>query len=219
MNLEWDGRVRQLALSEQEVLIRRSLADAAKMYDWPRVVDVVRRHKELINTTRPDGSSLYAPLHQAAHGGASVEVAVELLRLGAWRTLQNSRGERPVDVAERRGHRHLLDILTPKLKQRIPHGVLFRMRSHFHRVIHERADDEVREFGLRLPEIEPMLEFGKRNFRFDVLGMYGGFSYWLERDGVDAMLITESWVRIIEGSGKRHEISSAGSRLVAEGFV
>jgi hypothetical protein len=47
------------------------------------------------SSTRPGGSSLYAPLHQAAHGGAPAEIVHRLIGAGAWRTLQNVRGERP----------------------------------------------------------------------------------------------------------------------------
>ncbi|SDB20299.1 hypothetical protein [Belnapia rosea] len=135
-------------------------------------------------------------------------------------TLQNGRGERPVDVAQRRGHRHLLAPLAPELRRRVPHGVLLRIQSHFHDVIRGRAADLVREHGLRLPELEPVLEFdGPRQFWFVVPGMHGGFGYRLDADGVGAALAVESWCRVVEGSGQRHEITSEGSRLVDEGFV
>jgi hypothetical protein len=54
-----------------------------------------------------------------------------------------------------------------------------------------------------------------------VPGMYGGFSYRLEVAGVEAKLVSESWSRVVDGSGQRHEITSAGSQLVEveEGFV
>ena len=49
--------------------------------------------------------------------------------------------------------------------------------------------------------------------------MYGGFAYRLiERDGMP-VLITESWQRIVGGSGQRREITINGSVLVDEGFV
>ncbi len=47
----------------------------------------------------------------------------------------------------------------------------------------------------------------------------GGFSYRLEVVGVEAKLVSESWCRVVDGSGQRHEITSTGSRRVAEGFV
>jgi hypothetical protein len=49
--------------------------------------------------------------------------------------------------------------------------------------------------------------------------MAGGFSYRLEAVGVEAKLIADSWCRMVDGSGQRHEITSAGSQMVAEGFV
>jgi hypothetical protein len=49
--------------------------------------------------------------------------------------------------------------------------------------------------------------------------MYGGFNFWLERDGRDPLLVSESWCRVVEGSGERHEVTCAGVRLVEAGFV
>lgn len=215
----WDGINGTDALSETERQVRHSLADAAKAYDWKKVVFVLQDRPELVNTTRPGGSSLYAPLHQAAHGGADRETVEKLIDLGAWRTLQNARGERPVDVATRCGHRHLLGILEPELKRHVPYGVLMKVQAHFHEVILGRAARQVQDAGLRLPELEPLLEFEPHDVWFAVPGMYGGFSYRLQSEGIEATLISESWCRVVEGSGQRHQITSAGSRMVAEGFV
>jgi len=215
----WDGLTRHESLGEDSVRVRQRLAAAAKDSDWTRVLAVLAEHPELVNTTRPGGSSLYAPLHQAAHGGAPVEIVQRLIGLGAWRTLQNVRGERPVDIAERRRHLHLLGILAPDLKRRVPLGILLTVQAHFHAVIRGRAEKEVREHELRLPELEPLLEFDDLQVWFAVPGMTGGFSYRLEAEGVEAKLVSESWSRVVQGSGERHEITSAGSRLVEAGFV
>ncbi len=219
MEAVWDGLTRPETLHEESLRARQELADAAKNYDWPGVIAILSEHQELINTTRPGGSSLYAPLHQAAHGGAPSAVVHKLIGLGAWRTLQNVRGERPVDVAARRGHLHLLDFLAPDLKRSVPMGILLKVQAHFHTVIRGRAEKEVQQHRLRLPELEPLLEFDDLRIWFGVPGMYGGFSYWLLADGVEAKLESESRCRVVEGSGERHAITSAGSRLVAEGFV
>lgn len=218
-DLVWDGITLSRVLSKEQLRLRHALADAARAYDWPQVLVRLAGNPELVNTTRPDGSSLFAPLHQAAHGGAPVEVAERLIAMTAWRTLRNARGERPVDVAERSGHRHLRDVLTPRLRHEVPAGFLLRMQEHFHAVIRGRIERALPDLGLRLPELEPLLESDRPRVWFAVPGMYGGFRYWLESDGVTARLITESWCRVAEGSGQRHEIDSAGSRLVAEGFV
>lgn len=219
VDIVWDGVTRSETLDEVAAQTRHALADAAKSDDWPRVFELIAEHDGLVNDTRPGGSSLYAPLHQAAHGGAPVEVARRLIDMLAWRTLQNVRGERPVDVADRRGHRHLLGVLAPEPKHHVPLGVLLKVQAHFHAVIRGRADREVQAHTLRLPELEPLLELERPHMWFPVPGMYGGFSYRLEVAGVHAKLVAESWCRVVGGSGQRHEITSAGSRLVEEGFV
>jgi len=192
METVWDRITRSETLGADPVRVRQGLSDAAKLYDWPRVMALFSEHQELVNTTRPDGSSLYAPLHQTAHGGAPAEIVHRLIDLGAWRTLQNVWGERPLDVAEKRGHRHLLGILAPDLKRRVPLGILLKVQAHFHTVIRGRAEKEVQQHSLRLPELEPLLEFDDIQVWLAVPGMYGGFSYRLETEGVEAKLVSES---------------------------
>ncbi len=217
----WDGITGQGVLDEGSAALRHRLADAAKAYDWPAVLTLLREHRSLVNTTRPGGSSLFAPLHQAAHGDAPAAVCKELVQLGAWCMLQNARGERPIDIAEHRGHAGAAEILRPQLKRRVPFGILMAIQAHFHAVIRERADDLVRRAGLRLPELGPLLELPSDSgpIWFAVPGMYGGFSYRLTSDGVEATIVAESWCRVVGGSGQRHVITSAGSQLVDEGFV
>ncbi len=219
MGIVWDGIVTEHVLLVRGAKIRHELADAAKRYDWTRVLGLVRDHPVLVNTSRPGGAFFYAPLHQMAHGGAPAMVAEELIGLGAWRTLQTANGERPVDIAERCGHMHLRDTLWPVLKRDVPIGVLSKIQSRFHDVIRGRVAEEVGRAGLRLPELEPLLEIDRQSVWFAVPGMYGGFSYELRTDGVEAVLESESWCRVADGSGQRHEVTAAGSRLVAEGFV
>ena len=219
MDIVWDGIVGADLLTGKEAKVRHRLADEAKRHDWTRVMAILREHPALVNTTRPGGGSLFAPLHQAAHGGAPPEVVEELTLLGAWRTLQNERGERPIDVAERRGHKHLLGVMEPRLKRRVPIGVLLKIQARFHDVIRGRAAEQAESAGLRLPELEPLLELELQSVWFAIPGMYGGFSYQLHLDGVEAVLVSESWCRVVDGSGQRHEVRSVGSTLVAEGFV
>lgn len=149
-------------------------------------------------------------------GGAPVQVIEMLVAHGAWRTLYNERGERPMDVAVRRGHLYLKQALTPKIKQGVPDGVLARIQQHFHSVIRGRLRNSIPLDGLRLPELQPLTESVSATW-FAVPGMYGGFHYGLKK-GATASLISESWIRIVGGSGERHVIDSAGSNLVESGF-
>jgi len=215
----WDGVTRADTLKPQATAARHRLADAAKAYDWQTVLALLGQDNQLINTTRPGGESLYTVLHQAAHGGVPVEIVAQLLSLGAWRTLRCAQGDRPLDIAERLGHRHLGALLAPVLRRDVPLEALQQIQQHFHAVIRERADQHVQEHALRLPELEPLLEMAAPKLWFAVPGMYGGFHFWLDQIAGDAVLIAESWHRVVEGSGQRHLISPHGSLLLAEGFV
>jgi hypothetical protein len=215
----WDGITLLETLRDEAAAVRQQLADSAKAYDWSAVLALLARHRDLVNVTRPGGHSLYTVLHQAAHGGAPPNVVEQLLALGAWRTLRAAQGERPVDIAERRGHSHLLGLLTPVLQREVPPDLLQAIQRHFHAVIRERAEEMVREHALRLPELEPLLEMSEPKLWFPVPGMYGGFSFWLDQIAGDPVLVAESWCRVVGGSGQRHLISPYGSLLVAEGFV
>lgn len=219
MGVDWDGITQLDFLNDKAAHERIALADAAKTYDWPTVFELLSRHQGWVNSARPGGKSLFSPLHQVAHAGAPPEIARRLLQLGAFRTLQNAQGERPVDVAENWGHHHLRELLTPVLKHQVPPDVLLRIQSHFHDVIRGRIDLALPNHGLRLPQLAPLLELDQPDMWFPVPGMYGGFSYRLVSSGVDAKLVAESWCRVVGGSGQRHEITSAGSKLVDKGFV
>jgi hypothetical protein len=219
MTILWNGLTRLDDYGADAMLVRHSLADAAQTGDWAGLLEILDKSHSLVNAIRPGDPSRNAPLHAAAHGGAPHAVIAELLRRGAWRTLRNAAGERPVDVALKRGHRSLLAPLEPVLERQVPRNVLDRMQAHFHAVINERVGEAVEAFGLWLPELEPLLEFRDETFWFGVPTMFGGFSYWLEDDGDRVCLISESWSRFWDGSGQRHVITEADSKLVDEGFI
>jgi hypothetical protein len=215
----WDVITGTETLSEVELELRQSVANCAKNYDWSRLLVLLTQHPELVNTVRPGGKSWFAPIHQAAHGGASPEVVRALLDLGAWRTLKNAAGDRAVDIARAKSHAKLLAILDPVFMQSVPQPILEGIQAHFHELIRQRAGELVREHMLRLPVLEPILEFPPRKFWFAIPGMYGGFAYWLVEGRTSTVLVSESWCRIAGGSGQRHEINAHGCRLVDRGFV
>jgi hypothetical protein len=218
-DIVWDGVTRSATLRKEHAAVRHALADAARSYNWSRVCGMLSEHRELINTTRPDGTALFTPLHQAAHGGAPLEVVQHLIELGAWRTLQNARGERPIDVARRNGHTGLLEALEPVYRHWVPPGALRNIQEQFHAVIRGRVGQLVHEQALRLPDLEPMLELARPRMWFPVPGMYGGFHYRLEVCEVEPRLVSESWCRIVTGSGERHVVTARGSVLEDSGFV
>lgn len=189
------------------IRLRHALADAARGYDWPLVLDILSTHRDLVNASRPGGAARYAPLHQAAHGGAPAPVVRRLIEMGAWRTLRTRQGERPLDIAHRRGHLALSDLLLPVYKRRrIPPHVLGRVQKHFHTLI--RRYPAGRTPSLRLPVLEPLLELGRESVYFEVPGMFGGFTYYLADDGTVPKLMVERFSRVLDCS--RFEITPRG---------
>lgn len=219
MDVVWDGTTRVETLHKESAKECIALADAAKAGHWKKVLEIVTDSPKLVNCSRPGGHSFYAPLHQAAYHGATLDLVERLLRLGAFRTLRNARGERPLDVAARRGHAHLAQALQPEVRHFVPEGVLRKIEANFHSVIVGRAADLVAEHALRLPLLEPLLEQLRPEMWFPVPGMYGGFRYFLEQERPEALLVSESWSRVVGGSGQRHHITSLQAVLVEEGFV
>jgi hypothetical protein len=132
--------------------------------------------------------------------------------------LRNARGETPSNIANKHGHQHLRGVLAPEYKRELGLETLAEVQRHFHAVIRGRAASLIEEHQLRLPELEPLLELEEPKMWFPVPGMYGGFGYTLTTRGAEVTLITESWCRVVGGSGQRHRITS-GWRLVEEGFV
>ena len=219
MTATWDGVTRGASLTGSAAALRHVLADHARHFDWPGVFTMLAEHPYLVNCWRPDGRSWFTPLHQVACGGAPVEVARQLIGRGAWRALRSADGERPLDVAARLDHGHLVDVLAPSVHSVVGPDVLAAIQSRFHDVIRTRAARFVDEQRLRLPELEVLLELDEPGMWFPVPGMYGGFQYDLVTDADGARLVSQNWVRVVGGSRQRHEITPDRTTLTDEGFV
>ena len=104
----------------------------------------------------------------------------------------------------------------------IPLPTLLTIQGHFHNLIQQRAAGLPELQKDELPNLAALVsasDTDKPKGWFSVSGMHGGFSYWFEGDGETAKLVVESWSRVIEGSGQRHEITSHDAKLVDEGFA
>jgi hypothetical protein len=208
----WDGVIRRATVPGWATGARIDLALAAQAYDWWAVFDLIRQHPHFVNSARPDEPSWFAPLHRAADSGVVPEIANRLIAAGAWRALRTSTGERPVDVARRRGHEHLLAALEPPRRLDVPADVLETLQKQFHELIRQRMQEFEVPHELRLPELEVMLELERPELWFPVPGMYGGFHFRLEPG---ARLLASSWSRTVSGSEEHHEITESGTRTVA----
>lgn len=209
---EWFGVTMRTSYNQWALDLSDQLANASRAGSWLTVFDLLLEHPEWINSSRVGGRG-YTPLHQAAWHGADGRIVAKLIELGGWRTSRTAEGERPMDIAARRGHHHLRNALTPVIHQPVPAGTLRSIRTHFHKLIPDQVmtiagRDLVAEHQLRMPELEPLTEQLNPECHFVVPGMYGGFTYRLEASG----LMVRSWSRM-GGDTYEHHVDERGPRL------
>lgn len=100
-----------------------------------------------------------------------------------------------------------------------PPGDVGTIERHFHDLIRARAGDRLGSRSASLPRLSRDVGTEDAPAWFAVDGMDGGFKYWWDSSATVPRLMSESWSRTMTGSGQLHEITPAGSRLLAEGFV
>lgn len=213
----WNGALDADAWKEPAAEASHRLADAAKVGDWEVVLRMVgdgRSTYPTVNSWRAGGTSWYAPLHQAAWHGASIEVVDQLLDLGAWRMLPTADGRTAYDIAVEKGHGHLAAALEPRTGHRFDADVAARIEAHLAALVESRIRPHL-EIRLRHPVVAVLTETPEQSIWYPVPGMYGGFSIKLR----ERHLYIESWSRVAGGSGQAHVITHEGSVLVDSGFV
>ena len=102
-------------LPPESAAAAHNLLDHAKRGDFDSVRRLLRgdQSRVLVNWWRPGGTTWFTSLHQAAWHGVPADIAQELVTLGAWRALRTHAGDRALDIAIRRRHTHLVEVLTP----------------------------------------------------------------------------------------------------------
>jgi hypothetical protein len=96
---------------------------------------------------------------------------------------------------------------------------MLRVQAHFHALIRARAGEAVRASGVTLPALGADAGTQDDPAWFPIEGMHGGFKYWWDPSSKRLRLMTESWSRVVAGSGQLHEVTAGGSLLLGEGFV
>jgi hypothetical protein len=220
MSVEWCGMVKSDSFSENARETRKEFEQVIKSQKWDNVFSGLEQYPDLINATFLDNLLWCSPLHHLTEENAPVEIIEKAISLGAWRTLKTYNDEKAIDIALRNGRHELVSLLTPRYAHHVPLESLLNMQKHFHEVIIGRINMFPNWKSLRLPDLEVLLEIEDPNMWFPVPGMYGGFNYRLAYNkDKTARLVSESWIRVVGGSGQRHEITPQGSELVEQGFV
>lgn len=211
----WPGATDRSHYSDATIDVGDRLADAAKHGAWQTVFAVLETNRGIdANRWRIGGQSFYTPLHQAAWHGAPLEVASRLLDQGAWRSLRDAEGKRPIDIARERNHHHLLDALAtaePSVRELQKYQAWDR---HLDDLIRERTRP-LEPISFRSVPTEVIEAEALDPLWFPYPGMYGGFSIAIYKFRV----FVESWSRVVGGSGQAHVITESAATLVDEGFV
>jgi hypothetical protein len=230
--LVWHGVLDPNQLFDDVVLASHRLADAAKAGDWPTVVGLLDDPAEQvdINWWRPGGTAWFTVLHQAAWHGAPTDVAAELIRHGALRSLRDSRGRTAYDIRCERDLKanHPKGIAAQQRKSLVlrerylkppPSPLAPEQISALDRHLGDVIDSRIRgelydgrdpQRILRYPPVEILHEAPGQHLWFPVPGMYGGFDVTLRHDYLDV----RSWCRVVGGSTQVHVITTAGAILV-----
>ena len=93
------------------------------------------------------------------------------------------------------------------------------IQDYFHELILERNKDNSAFLADKSKQLPIILNDNLEEMWYPVPGMYGGFAYQLVEKEGKPMLISNSWCRIVGGSGQKHELTSDGCILIEEGFV
>lgn len=102
------------------------------------------------------------------------------------------------------------------MKMDIPLNILELLQIQFHKVIDSRVKDLMHKNGNVYPNLK---EYNGKETYHAINGMYGGFSYYIEKKGNNYVLYCDSWSRICGGSGQKHKITINSFDLIDEGFV
>jgi hypothetical protein len=216
---EWYGNPPPEDLSVESLAERGQVATAAKEANWPKLLDALKSNPSLVNSSRPGGLSWFTPLHQAAYHNAPEKIVLGLIGLGAFRTLKSSSGERPVDIARKKGFDDCADLLEPAIRCPADPHQLAAIQELFHGLVRAVSLNYRIANRLRLPELSVLTEFDDQALWFPIPGMHGGFNIWLEEEQGQSVLMAESWCRVVDGSGMRHRITPTQVLLVEQGFV
>mmetsp|Transcript_414 Transcript_414/g.484 ORF Transcript_414/g.484 Transcript_414/m.484 type:complete len:217 (-) Transcript_414:469-1119(-) len=216
MSVTWDGvnakGVEQAYVDKNKDI----LANATFKGDWTAVLKFLDEHGSLINSTRPGSRSGFVPLHQAAYLGAPAAVAESLIEKGAWRSLRDLEGDRPVDIARRnKRDANLVALLEPVNHHNIPQEVVVKLEEYLHQAMHNWPIMEKANF--RLPQVSVLMELSSGTLSVPTPGLFGGWQVSILCDGEDAKLKATMSSRM--AGSATYEISKTGINEIGREYM
>ncbi|KQU58170.1 hypothetical protein ASG84_16130 [Rhodococcus sp. Leaf278] len=177
----WDGILDVKDVTPSDA--RAKISDFAYRGDWPalfEVLDSMDSYEPLanVNSTRSGGKSHFTPLHQAAWSGDAHGIH-GLINRGAWRSVRDADGNRPVDIYTMQGHTTYTTSLEPKPVHRLGETLVESLQLRLNFLL----DAELlrwRRSPLRYPQVEVLTEIESGELWFGVPGKYGGYRLTLD---------------------------------------
>jgi hypothetical protein len=185
--------------------------------DWAALVKQIEERPMLVNTIYRRGRSTFHLLHEVVRHDVPRSVVHDLVKLGAFKTVKDSSGRRPVDIARKSGFDDLVIPLKTEALHPGDRKNLAYIQELFHGLIRAFMLAYKAPTDLRLPPLSILTEGWNTKVWFPIPGMYGGFHFWLDSDDNGTFLIADSWCRVCGGSEMRHRITPFEAVLIEEG--
>jgi hypothetical protein len=212
----WDGVIR--GKPGEPFAEKDRIQAALDGADWAGFLRLLRDNPKLVNAVLPKRNAWCHVLHQATRCHAPAGLIDELVGLGAFRTITDSAGRQPVDLAKKEGFGDLVASLRPAIEYPVEPERLARIQELFHGLIRSVMLVFKVSLQMRLPQLSVLTEGYDLAVWFPIPGMYGGFHFWLDTWDGNAVLISESWCRI-SGEVMCHRITPFEVVLVKEESV
>jgi ADP-ribosylglycohydrolase len=209
----WDGVIR--AKHGKPITEKGRIQAALESADWAGFLRLLHDNPKLVNAVLSRRRSWCHVLHQAARCHAPVDLLDELIGLGAFRTITDSSGRRPLDIVTKEASDDLFTSLQPCIEHPVDPERLARIQELFHGLIRSVMLVFKVSLQMRLPQLSVLTEIKDLAVWFPIPGMYGGFHFWLDNADDGAVLIAESSCRV-SGEVMCHRITPIEVVLVEE---
>ena len=134
-------------------------------------------------------------------------------------SLPDGEGKLAIDYVDSEATGDYKELLTPSYKFNFMHLELKLLQANFHEIILERVGALVEKYNLILPIISVIIEdiSKHKEIYFNVPGMCGGFTYWLEFDETKTEIValwSRSSSKLIGNSEQVHKCTAQGWTLM-----
>ena len=176
-------------------------------------------NEDIKNDQRVYPSRRWTIIHHAAYYKAPLQIVQKMAIDRYPLSLPDGEGKLPIDHLDSDTPKDIKALFTPSYKMNFLHLELKLLQANFHEVILERVASLVQKYNVILPILSVLLEDVSKDKEvyFNMPGMYGGFTYWLEFDSSKTEILalySRSSSRLVGNSEQLHKCTKEGWTLV-----